>query len=79
MPSPTNPIFIIPRELTADQVEEMRYNTMKEIAAAAPWAVPTVEKLVKKGYLKGDDKGFDLSMDMLRMLVIEDRAGVYGP
>ena len=75
-----NPTFIIPRGLVLEnpEAEEMRYNTIQEIAAAAPWAVPTIEKLVKKGYLKGDDKGFDLSMDMLRMLVIEDRAGVYG-
>lgn len=74
-----NPIFIIPRELTLNQEEEMRYNTIKEIAKDAPWAIPTIEKLIKKGFLKGDSEGLDLSMDMIRMLVIEDRAGVYGP
>lgn len=42
------------------------------------WAKATVTKLMQKGYLKGNDKG-ELSLDdnMLRMLVINDRAGLY--
>ena len=42
------------------------------------WATPTVEKLIDKEYLKGTDNGLDLSQDMVRMLVILDRAGVFG-
>ena len=42
------------------------------------WARLTVTKLVTRGHLKGDENGkLNLSMDMLRMLVINDRAGMY--
>ena len=43
------------------------------------WAKPTVTKLMRKGYLKGDDEGkLNLDDNMLRILVINDRAGIYG-
>ncbi len=43
------------------------------------WARPTITKLMDKGYLKGDEEGrLNLDENMLRMLVINDRAGVYG-
>lgn len=54
-----------------------RFNTFAEIKVHAPWGVATVEKLVEKGILRGVDTGLDLSMDMLRILVINDRAGIY--
>lgn len=42
------------------------------------WAKVTVTKLMQKGYLKGNDKGeLNLDDNMLRMLVINDRAGLY--
>lgn len=41
------------------------------------WAKPTVVKLINKGYLSGDDGGLNLDENMLRMLVINDRAGLY--
>lgn len=42
------------------------------------WARPTVQKLLDKGYLKGNDKGeLELTYSMLKMLVINDRAGLY--
>ncbi len=43
------------------------------------WAKETVEKLVEKGYLKGDEHG-ELNLDdtLVRVLVINDRAGIYG-
>lgn len=71
--------YIVPRELKeeVDPVEEKRYNTLAEIKKDCPWAVPTVEKLMRKGYLNGDGTGLDLSRDMLRLLVINDRAGCY--
>ena len=42
-------------------------------------AKPTVTKLMRKDYLKGDD-GDKLNHDgnILRILVINDRAGIYG-
>ena len=43
------------------------------------WAKPTIQKLVSKGFLQGDENGkLGLTEDLMRMLVINDRAGVYG-
>ena len=61
----------------------MRYNKIDELPT---WARPTVRKLVQAGILQGktaavDAEGLpaslDLSEDMVRLLVIHDRAGVY--
>jgi len=41
------------------------------------WARPTIEKLVSKGYLQGDDNGLGLTDEMLRIFVVNDRAGLY--
>ena len=42
------------------------------------WAKPTVTKLMNKGILQGDEEGkLNLDENMLRMLVINDRAGLY--
>lgn len=42
-------------------------------------AKPTVTKLMRKGYLKADAEGkLNLDDNMLRILVINDRAGIYG-
>lgn len=42
------------------------------------WAKPTIQKLVKKGYLGGNEKGsLELSYDLLRTFVILDRAGEF--
>lgn len=57
--------------------EEMRYNTVDEIKTAFSWAETTITKLVDNGYLSGSGSGLDLSQDMIRMFVINDRAGMY--
>ena len=54
------------------EVEEVRYNTVEECPS---WAQETIQKLVNKEYLNGTGEGLDLSADMVRMLVILDRAG----
>ena len=54
------------------EVEEVRYNTVEECPS---WARETVQKLIDKGYLGGNGQGLDLSHDMVRVLVIQDRAG----
>lgn len=58
-----------------EMITETRYNTIEEMPS---YATATIDKLVRKGYLKGDGKGLDLSLDMVRMLVILDRAGMFG-
>ena len=54
---------------------QMRYQYYEDMP---DWAKPTVSKLVKKGYLKGEGDGvLNLTEDTLKVLVINDRAGVY--
>ena len=54
---------------------EKVYNWTVEVPE---WARPTVQKLLDKGYLKGNDKGeLELTYSMLKLLVINDRAGLY--
>lgn len=55
-----------------EEVEEVRYNT---VAECPDWSRETVQKLVDKGHLGGNGQGLDLSLDMVRLLVILDRAG----
>ena len=58
-----------------EAMTEKRYNTVEE---CPDWARETVGKLVDRKYLDGDGQGLDLSRDMLRILVIQDRAGCFG-
>ena len=60
--------------LWREEETEMRYNTVEDCPV---WARETVRKLMRKGYLSGDGQGLDLSHDMVRLLVIHDRAGVF--
>lgn len=57
-----------------EAMEEKRYQTVDELPE---WAKPTITKLVKLGWLQGNGAGLDLSYDMVRMLVVNDRAGLY--
>lgn len=51
-------------------VEEKRYQTMEELPN---WATAHIEGLVKSGCLNGNEKGLDLSEDMLRVIVVLKR------
>ena len=65
---------------------EMRYEKLKDLKADkynAPYYVPTVEKLMAKGILRGkggegDETILDLGEDAVRILVMLDREGVFG-
>ena len=69
---------------TYKEDEDMkRYNTISELP---DWATPTIQKLVDMGAIRGsgappdadgDPTDMDLSLDMVRMFVINDRAGAY--
>lgn len=64
-------------ELNEQEEEEMVI--YKKLADVPSWAKPTVEKLITKGYLKGESGDtLNLEENMLRVLVINDRAGLYG-
>jgi len=68
-----NPIYITPRGL----VEMKRYQTLEEIEREAKWAYPTIKKLVEAHALGGTGSGLDLSEDMIREFVVNDRMGCY--
>ena len=66
--------YIRPRELEDDM---KRYQTIEEIKKDAPWALDTVNKLVERKALGGNGAGLDLSEDLLRAFVVNDRMGLY--
>ena len=64
-------------EYIEDGEEDMEkvYNWTLEVPE---YGRPTVQKLLDKGFLKGNDKGeLQITETMLRILVINDRAGLY--
>lgn len=66
---------IAKQEIANAEKAKKVYNSVAECPA---WAKDTVQKLVNKGFLQGDDKGkLALSTDLLRLLVINDRAHLY--
>ena len=71
-------------EAQEEDEDMIRYNTVAELP---DWAKPTIRKLIEKKAIRGsgasvdadgDPTDMDLSYDMLRMFVINDRAGAYG-
>ena len=69
-------------DMTADEVKrliEQSKTTYATVDAVPDWGRATVEKLVKKGWLQGEENGaLNLPDEMLRVLVINDRSGIYG-
>lgn len=63
----------IVKEVLAENAE-LIYNSVADVPG---WAKPTIEKLVDKGVLLGTGLGLNLDYDTLRVLVINDRAGLY--
>lgn len=57
-------------ELVNEQLCPSRMMLLEDVPS---WGRPTVEWLVERGYLKGNESGLDLSMDMLRTLVVCER------
>ena len=67
---------IVNQEISKAESAKKVYNSVAECPA---WAKDTVQKLVNKGFLQGDDQGkLALTTDLLRLLVINDRARLYG-
>lgn len=70
-------------DMTADEVKNLiaQSKTVYSTIASVPeWGRATVEKLERKGWIKGEgaSAGLNLPEEMLRVLVINDRAGIYG-
>lgn len=67
-------------EMTREEVQKMidaahkKYNTMDEL----PFGRETIQKLLDRGLMVGEGEGkLGLTYDMLRMLVLLDRAGAF--
>lgn len=59
----------------AEEVDELKvYKTLADIPS---WGKATVQKLLKKGYIKGTGEELNIEENMLRTLIINDRAGLY--
>ncbi len=56
---------------------ELGENRFQNLEQVPQYAAATIQKLMEKDYLVGMSAGLDLSQDMLRLLVINDRAGLY--
>ena len=54
--------------------KEKIYATIEDVPE---WGKPTIRKLLAKGILNGTRASLDLTYTLLRLLVINDRAGVY--
>lgn len=85
--APPMPLYKI--EEVEDMTEQQTRQIAREEVAAQTtvfrnledvplWGKPTVEKLLKRGAITGDGKGIDLPYETLRLLVINDRMGLYG-
>lgn len=59
------------------ELESSREKVFESESDVPAWGKATVEKLVKKGCLKGSGNDLDLNYTLLRLLVINDRAGLY--
>ena len=67
---------IAKQEIANAEKAKKIYDTVDAVPA---WGKATVQKLVNKGFLQGDDQGkLALTTDLLRLLVINDRAHLYG-
>ncbi len=63
--------------LTEPPAAGERCQTAEDVRRRVPWAADTVDKLIDRGAISGTGAGLDLSADMLRLLVINDRMGLY--
>lgn len=62
-------------EVQAIVQEALAGKVYKTLADVPQWAKPTAQRLVEAGALEGDGQSLNLSYDLLRTLVILERAG----
>ena len=63
-------------EEAAPVVHPMTYNYID--CNMPDWARPTIQKPANRGILEGDQNGLNLTEELIHLLVINDRAGIYG-
>lgn len=75
-PGKNYPFDFIAKE--GENVTNPIYAKRNDVKEQAPWGLATFDKLVDKGYLEGEAEGvYNISREMLRILVILDRAGQF--
>ena len=67
----------IATKVANDMVYKYRDKVYNNLDEVPEWGKATVKKLIDKGALQGSDKGLDISYTLLRLLVINDRVGLY--
>lgn len=78
-------LFILPdpnsiniSKYTDVKEEDEHMPTYKTLNDVPTWGKPTIEKLINKNALRGDENGnLNITNDLLRTLVIHDRLGLY--
>lgn len=80
----TNTVITESEELTMTQYEELKQTKQDKpmvydyMDANMPdWAKPTIQKLMNKGALVGNDGKLGLTMDMIKVFCVNDRMGLY--
>ena len=67
-------------DMTRDEViqilneQKIIFDTIDQVP---DWAKPTIKKLISKGLLQGEGDKLNLTYDLARVLVVNDRAGLY--
>lgn len=66
------------RKIAKQEIANAKDKVYNSVAECPEWAKPTVQKLVNKGFLQGENGKLNLNYDLMRVLVINDRAHLYG-
>lgn len=83
--APTMPLYKEDEAMTEEQVQLMIDQALKlqkepvweKLEDVPAWGRETVKKLIERGVIEGTGKGLGLNFDQLRILVINDKAGLY--
>ena len=67
------------RKIAQEEIKMANAKVYNRVQDCPAWAQNTVQRLVNKGFLQGDENGrLGLTEDLMRVLVINDRAHLYG-
>lgn len=67
------------RKIAQEEIKKSNAKVYDRVQDCPAWAKDTVQRLVNKGFLQGDENGkLGLTEDLMRVLVINDRAHLYG-
>lgn len=67
------------RKIAQEEIKKANAKVYNRVQDCPAWAQNTVQRLVNKGFLQGDENGrLGLTEDLMRVLVINNRAHLYG-